>query len=56
MAFAVGITCGIATQLLLNEHPAVKIPGVHCPYQKDICDTIREIVEQEGIKLIERKL
>ena len=56
MAFSVGITCGIATQLLLDEHPAIRIPGVLCPYQKDMCDTIRELVEKEGIKLVERKL
>lgn len=27
--------------------------GVLAPYHKDICDPIRELVEKEGIKMIE---
>ena len=53
MALAVGVTCGIATQLLLDGHPALSKHGVLAPYHKDICDPIRELVEKEGIKMIE---
>ncbi|KAK8064512.1 hypothetical protein PG994_007150 [Apiospora phragmitis] len=54
MAKAVGVTCGIATQLLLDGHPAIAKPGVVALYTKDICDPIREAVEREGTKLIDR--
>ncbi|KAL8760652.1 MAG: hypothetical protein Q9184_003167, partial [Pyrenodesmia sp. 2 TL-2023] len=53
MAKSVGITCGIATQLLLDGHKALNTPGVLAPYQKEICDPVRELLEQEGIKMIE---
>ncbi|KAF2874774.1 hypothetical protein BDV95DRAFT_616041 [Massariosphaeria phaeospora] len=56
MAKSVGVTCGIATQLLLDGHPAIHKPGVWAPYTKDICDPIRELVEKEGIKVVERKV
>ncbi|WEW61262.1 hypothetical protein PRK78_006752 [Emydomyces testavorans] len=54
MALSVGVTCGIAAQLLLDGHPALKKPGVLAPYTKEICDPIRELVEKEGIKMIEK--
>lgn len=54
MAKSVGVTCGIATQLLLDGHPALSVPGVLAPYKKEICDPIRELVEREGIKMIEK--
>ncbi len=54
MAKAVGVTCGIATQLLLDGHKALNIPGVLAPYKKEICDPIRELLEQEGIKMVEK--
>lgn len=56
MSKSVGITCGIATQLLLDGHPAIKVPGVICPYTPEICDPIRELLEKEGIKMIEKKV
>lgn len=56
MAKAVGITCGVATQLLLDGLPALNTPGVLAPYKKEICDPIRERVEQEGIKMVEKML
>jgi saccharopine dehydrogenase (NADP+, L-glutamate forming) len=56
MSLSVGVTCGIATQLLLDGHPAFNTPGVLAPYNKEICDPIREGVEREGIKMIERVL
>lgn len=54
MAKSVGVTCGIATQLLLDGHHAFNTPGVLAPYKKEICDPIRELVEKEGIKMVEK--
>ena len=54
MAKAVGVTCGIATQLLLDGHEALNVPGVLVPYKKEICDPIRELLEKEGIKMVEK--
>lgn len=54
MAKAVGLTCGIATQLLLDGHKALNVPGVLAPYKKEICNPIRELLEKEGIKMVER--
>jgi saccharopine dehydrogenase (NADP+, L-glutamate forming) len=56
MALSVGVTCGIATQLLIDRHPAVCKPGVHAPYTKDMCDIIRDRVKKEGLKVFEQKL
>lgn len=56
MSKSVGVTCGIATQLLLDGHPAFTTPGVFAPYQKEICDPIRALLEREGIKMVERTL
>lgn len=54
MAKAVGVTCGVAAQLLLDGHKALNVPGVLAPYKKEICDPIREMVEREGIVMVER--
>ncbi len=56
MALSVGMTCGVATQLLLDGHPAFNAPGVLAPYTEEICDPIRERVEREGIKMVETVL
>lgn len=56
MSKSVGVTCGIATQLLLDGHPAFDIPGVLAPYEKEICDPIRELLALEGIKMVEKTL
>ncbi|KAI8288736.1 Saccharopine dehydrogenase [Colletotrichum sp. SAR11_57] len=56
MAKSVGVTCGIATQLLLNGEPALNVPGVLAPYKAEICDPIRKAVESEGIVLVEKTL
>ena len=56
MALSVGVTCGIATQLLLDGHPALTKPGVLAPYTKEICDPIRALVEAEGVKMVERAM
>jgi saccharopine dehydrogenase (NADP+, L-glutamate forming) len=55
MALSVGVTCRIATQLLLDNHPALRKPGVLAPYTTEICDPIRELVEKESVKMVEQK-
>lgn len=54
MAKSVGLTCGIATQLFLDGLPALNMPGFLALYTKSICDPIRERLEAEGIKLVEK--
>lgn len=54
MSKSVGITCGIATQMLLDGFPPLNEPGVLAPYKKEICDPIRIKLENEGIKLVEK--
>ncbi|KAI9830160.1 MAG: hypothetical protein M1819_005837 [Sarea resinae] len=54
MAKSVGVTCGIATQLLLDGNPAFNVPGIIAPYKKEVCEPIREALEGEGIKLVEK--
>jgi len=56
MALSVGVTCGVATQLLLVNHPAIYKPGVLAPYTSEICDPIWGLFEREGIKLVEQKV
>jgi saccharopine dehydrogenase (NADP+, L-glutamate forming) len=56
MAKSVGATCGIASQLVLDKHPAFAKPGVWAPYSREICDPIREKVEGEGIVMVEKVL
>jgi saccharopine dehydrogenase (NADP+, L-glutamate forming) len=56
MSLSVGITCGIATQLLLDGHPALNVPGVLAPYTIEIFDVIRELVEREGVKMVEKQI
>ena len=45
-----------AAQLLLDGHPAVKKPGVVAPYEKAICDAIRELLEKEGMEVIQESV
>jgi saccharopine dehydrogenase (NADP+, L-glutamate forming) len=54
MAKSVGITCGIATQLVLDGHTAFSKPGIWAPYTSDLCDPLRAKVEEEGIMMIEK--
>ena len=54
MALTVGLPCGVATQLVLDGVIATK--GVIAPYTKEICDPIREILEKEGLGLVEKVL
>ena len=56
MAKSVGVTCGIAAQLLLDGHEAFRVPGVQAPYKEEMCAPIRELLEKEGIKMVERLL
>jgi len=54
MALTVGVPCGIATQMVLDG--TLSTPGVLVPYSKEICDPLRERLEQEGITMVERVL
>jgi saccharopine dehydrogenase (NADP+, L-glutamate forming) len=54
MSKSVGVTCGIASQLLLDGLPAFNMQGVWAPYTTDICDPIRTRLEAEGTRLVER--
>ncbi|KAF6754709.1 saccharopine dehydrogenase [Ephemerocybe angulata] len=54
MALTVGLPCGIATQLVLDG--VLNKAGVQAPYTKDVCDPIREILEANGVSLVERAL
>jgi len=54
MARTVGLPCGITTQLVLDK--VLKTPGVHAPYNKEVCDSIRVILEREGLGLVEKVL
>ena len=54
MALLVGVPCGIATQLVLDG--VINQTGIQAPYSKEICDPIREILEKEGIGMVEKIL
>lgn len=54
MSRAVGLTCGIATKMLLDGHGALNKPGVLAPYSREMCDALRPMVEAEGIVFVER--
>ncbi|KAI1793732.1 saccharopine dehydrogenase [Ganoderma leucocontextum] len=54
MALYVGVPCGIAVQLVLDGK--LNTPGVLAPYSKEICDPLREILEQQGMGLVEKVL
>jgi saccharopine dehydrogenase-like NADP-dependent oxidoreductase len=54
MALTVGVPCGIATQLVLDG--VINQKGIQAPYSKEICDPIREVLEREGLGLIEKVL
>jgi spermidine synthase len=54
MALTVGLPCGIATQLVLDG--VLNKPGVQAPYSKDVCDPLREVLELEGVGLVEKAL
>ncbi|KAH9934612.1 saccharopine dehydrogenase [Amylocystis lapponica] len=54
MALHVGLPCGIAVQLVLDG--VLSEPGVHAPYTKEICDPIREVLESEGLGMVEKVL
>ncbi|KAI0033903.1 saccharopine dehydrogenase [Vararia minispora EC-137] len=54
MALTVGVPCGIATQLVLDG--VINQTGIQAPYSKEICDPIRDILECEGLGLIEKVL
>jgi len=51
MAVTVGVPCGIATQLVLDG--VINKPGVHAPYTKELCDPIIDLLEKEGLGMVE---
>jgi spermidine synthase len=54
MARTVGLPCGIATQMVLDN--VLKEPGVHVPYTEKVCQLLRVQLEKEGIGLVEKVL
>lgn len=54
MALTVGLPCGIATQLVLDG--ILNKPGVHAPYDENMCAVLREVLEKEGVGMVERVL
>ena len=54
MATHVGIPCGIAVQLVLDN--VINTPGILAPYTPEICEPLRKVLESEGLGLIERVL
>jgi hypothetical protein len=54
MALTVGVPCGIATQLVLDG--VLKEPGVHAPYDPEVCEKLRKVLEMEGLGMVERAL
>ncbi|CDH59027.1 saccharopine dehydrogenase [Lichtheimia corymbifera JMRC:FSU:9682] len=54
MAKTVGVPCGIATQLILDGKLTAK--GVVAPMTTDITEPIIELLEKEGIGMVERIL
>lgn len=54
MAVTVGVPCGIATQLVLDG--VINTPGVLAPYTKELCDPIIELLEKEGLGMVEAKV
>ncbi|KAM0331619.1 hypothetical protein ACHAQA_003298 [Verticillium albo-atrum] len=45
MSKAVGLTCGIATQMLLDGFEPMNRRGLIAPYTRDICDPLRIKIE-----------
>lgn len=54
MARTVGVPCGIATQLVLDG--VINKTGVQAPYSMDIVKPLMEILESEGLGLVEKIL
>ncbi|KIM26031.1 hypothetical protein M408DRAFT_73440 [Serendipita vermifera MAFF 305830] len=54
MAVTVGVPCGIATQLVLDG--VINKPGVHAPYTKELCDPLIELLEKEGLGMVEARI
>ncbi|KAG7087485.1 hypothetical protein E1B28_013447 [Marasmius oreades] len=56
MARTVGVPCGIASQLVLDDVWGGRVKGVTRPYTKEICEPIRVKLEEEGLGMVERVL
>ncbi|CCA77802.1 probable chimeric spermidine synthase/saccharopine reductase [Serendipita indica DSM 11827] len=53
MAVTVGVPCGIATQLVLDG--VINQTGVLAPYTKELCDPLIELLEKEGLGMVEAR-
>lgn len=56
MSLSVGVTCGIATQLMFHGWNAFITPEVLAPYSANIYNVIRNMLELEGVKMVENVL
>lgn len=54
MARTVGVPCGIATQFVLDG--VINKTGVQVPYSMDIVKPLMEILESEGLGMVEKVL
>lgn len=54
MARLVGLPCGVAVQLVLDG--VLATPGVRAPYDEETCAVLREVLEKEGVGMVERVL
>ncbi|KAG8815046.1 hypothetical protein FRC18_001676 [Serendipita sp. 400] len=54
MAVTVGVPCGIATQLVLDG--VINQTGVLAPYSKELCDPLIELLEKEGLGMVEARI
>lgn len=54
MARTVGLPCGIAVQLVLDG--VINKTGIQAPYSMDIVKPIMDILESEGLGLVEKVL
>jgi len=53
MATLVGVPCGMAVQFILEG--VLNKPGVHAPYDEEVCKLFRDrLEEEEGITLVEK--
>ncbi|GJE90490.1 saccharopine dehydrogenase C-terminal domain-containing protein [Phanerochaete sordida] len=51
MARLVGLPCGVAVQLVLDG--VIAEPGVCAPYTEEMCAPMREVLEREGVVVVE---
>ncbi len=54
MAKTVGLPLGIAAELILNNK--ISVTGIKIPITKEIYDPILKVLEEEGIKVVEKEM